>query len=222
MRKIKFAERQYYHIYNRGVDKRAIFQSRSDYERFLYLLWACNDEKPLLNSQFYYRGLASIEEKKRECLVDIIAFCLMSNHYHLLLVPKKENGLSSFMQKVGTGYTMYFNTKQGRSGALFQGTFKAKHVDREEYLSHLIRYIHLNPAELKEPRWEEEGIRKPKETYAFVKNYPWSSHSAYLGEKRFEKILSAPPSFLFDDAKEYEKFVHAWLAKDLAAISSLL
>ncbi|MDO8601012.1 MAG: transposase [bacterium] len=195
--------------------------SRGDYERFLYLLWVCNDKKPLLNSQFHYRGLASIEKREREELVDIVCFCLMSNHYHLLLRQKTDNGISTFMQKIGTGYTMYFNEKQGRNGSLFQGTFKAKHIDQEEYLTHLTRYVHLNPAEIKEPYWKEKGIQNQKTTYEFVKKYPWSSLSDYLGEGRFGAILNPGLlSQLYETSKEYEDFVKSWLSKDLNLISN--
>lgn len=226
MRKTKFTEGEYYHIYNRGVDKRIIFQNRSDYERFLYLLGACNDEKPLLNSQFYYRGSASIvflnqkNSDTRKRIVDIVAFCLMPNHYHLLLKEISMGGISKFLQKVGTGYTMYFNTKYKRSGVLFQGAFKARHIDRDEYLTHLTRYIHLNPAEMKEPYWKKKGIQNRKNTYEFVKQYPWSSLLDYCGEKRFSALLNFELlSEFYETPKEYEHFVKSWLAKDLNFIS---
>lgn len=216
MRKLKFAEGEYYHIYNRGVDKRKIFLDKRDHSRFLYLLYACNDNSALLNSQFYYRGLASIEkEKERDLLVDILCFCLMPNHFHLLLRQRVSGGISNFMQKIGTGYTMYFNTKYDRSGSLFQGTFKAVHIDDSAYLSHLTRYIHLNPAELVESQWKEEGIRNLKKTYTYVKAYPWSSYADYLGEQRFSILLNKSLLGQLYNPKEYEHFTQEWLTKDL-------
>lgn len=212
MRKIVFATDEFYHIYNRGTDKRDVFLHTRDYERFLYLLWACNDKNPVINTSFYYRGFASIDlKKKREQLVDIVCFCLMPNHYHLLLRQKTEGGISLFMQKLGTAYTMYFNTRCERTGVLFQGVFKAAHVDREEYFAHLTRYIHLNPAELREPKWKERGIRKLRETMEFIQAYKWSSCQDYLGSPKFVPILnkaliqelSLPP-------KEYEKYLREW------------
>ena len=162
MRKINFHEDEYYHVYNRGTDKRTIFLEEREYERFLYLLYACNDVNPLLNSQFYYRGFASIVTQidTREKLVNILCFCLMPNHYHLLLQQRVKEGISRFMQKLGTGYTMYFNTKHKRNGVLFQGVFKGIHVEDERYLTHLTRYIHLNPLELKKPDWKKIGVKK--------------------------------------------------------------
>ncbi len=211
MRKLRFAEGEYYHVYNRGVDKRDIFVQKRDYERFLFILFACNDTRPLLNG-----GLASIESiPQRDTVVDIVCFCLMPNHYHLLLRQKSEGGISSFMQKVGTAYTMFFNIKYDRSGALFQGTFKSVHIDEDAYLSHLTRYIHLNPAELNEPGWKENGINKWDSTYAFVKNYPWSSYADYLGAKQFGHILNSElVSDLYDSPQNYEVFMKEWLGKD--------
>lgn len=222
MRKIKFAQDQYYHVYNRGVEKRDIFIDRKDYERFLYLLFACNDTAPLLNSQFHYRGLASIDtyKRQRDVITDICCFCLMPNHFHILLRERVENGISTFMQKFGTAYTMYFNAKRERSGVLFQGTFKAVYIDQESYFRHLIRYIHLNPAELREPAWKEKGIKDWKTTYEFVKNYPWSSYGDYLGKNRFSKILDPKFSSLMDlSIGQQEKFMKEWLTKDAQIIS---
>lgn len=210
------SEEQYSHIYNRGVEKRDIFLDHSDYNRFLYLLFACNDTAPLVNSQFHYRGPTSIVKKKRDLLVDIICFCLMPNHYHLLLRPRKENGIPLFIQKIATGYTMYFNVKRNRSGVLFQGGYKSIQIEDESYLTHLTRYIHLNPAELAEPGWKKFGVRKPKETYEVVKNYQWSSYKDYLGTPRFSPLLNHKIiRTLFLPPKEYESFVQEWVAESV-------
>ncbi len=220
MRKVRFAEGEYYHVYNRGVEKREIFLTQSGYERFLFLLFACNESRPLANAGFYlryYGGLASIEryERKGEALVDIVCFCLMPNHYHLLLRERVTGGISAFMQKLGTAYTMFFNTKYERSGSLFQGTFKAVHVDHQEYLSHLTQYIHLNPVELREPRWKENGILNWEDTYTFVKNYPWSSYGNFLGHARFAQILTTTllPE-LYGDMHPHESLMQEWLKKE--------
>ena len=217
MRKVRLAEGEYYHIYNRGVEKCNVFIDDSDYNRFLFLLAACNDTSPLLNSQFHYRGLASIasiqNRKKRDKLVDIICFCLMSNHFHLLLKQRKDRSISLFMQKLGTGYTMYFNTKRERSGSLFQGTFKAVHIDKQNYLNQLVTYIHLNPIDLVEPKWKENGIQNWQSSYDFARGYRWSSYRDFLRDgSRFKNILSLDIVFeLFGsvstDEKMAKKFV---------------
>ena len=225
MRRITFESGEYYHIYNRGVDKRTIFLDRRDFERFLYLLFACNDTEPLLNSQFYYRGFASIEKypRKRTQLVDILCFCLMPNHFHLILRQRVDSGISLFMQKLGTGYTMYFNIKYKRSGVLFQGVFKAIHIDREEYLTHLTRYIHLNPAELREPQWKKQNIRNRKTILEFVKKYPWSSYQYYLERKRFAPLLATGLiKELFLPPQEYEKFVSEWVPEHADLLSGYI
>ena len=139
----------------------------------------------------------------------------MSNHYHLLLRQRVDGGISKFMQKLGTGYTMYFNTKYQRSGVLFQGVFKAIHIDEETYLTHLTRYIHLNPLEIKEPDWKEKGVKNWKESYKFVQNYPWSSFSDYIGHNRFGPILNKEVMTELYSPSQYEAFTKDWAAKDL-------
>ncbi|MBI2052500.1 MAG: transposase [Candidatus Sungbacteria bacterium] len=216
-RKVPFAEGCYYHIYNRGTEKRDIFLDSKDYERFLYLLLACNDANPILNSQYHYRGFASIEkeEKKRDKLVDIVCFCLMPNHFHIMLKQVKEKGVPLFMQKLGTGYTMYFNVKKERSGALFQGVFKAVHIDKQNYLDRLTTYIHLNPVELIEPRWKENGIKNWQKAQKFSEEYLWSSYCDYIGEGRFKNILSMDiVGKLFGSLHKHKKISKEFLNAD--------
>ena len=214
---------EFYHVFNRGVDKRKVFLTPRNYERFTFLLFACNNVKPFLNSQHSYRGLTSIGnlvEPDRVELVDLICFCLMPNHFHLVLKQKIEKGIPLFMQKLLTGYTMYFNALSKRTGALFQGTYKAVHVENDGYLKHLVRYVHLNPAELKEPKWKARGIANWKSTHNFVKNYYWSSYADYLSEQRFHQILNIKLiGELLDSAQSHEEFVKSWLVKDLGYIA---
>ncbi|MFY9492932.1 MAG: transposase [Minisyncoccia bacterium] len=217
-RKVPFAEGCYYHIYNRGTDKRSVFLDNRDYERFLYLLFACNDVNPISNSQYHYRGFASIQEKERERdkLVDIVCFCLMPNHFHIMLRQAKEKGIPLFMQKLGTGYTMYFNAKEERNGALFQGVFKAVHIDKQNYLDRLATYIHLNPVELIEPKWKEKGIKNWQKAQKFSREYFWSSYQDYIGKGRFKNILSMDVvGELFGFPTSYKKFVKEFLNTDM-------
>jgi len=195
MRKVALTNEEYYHIYNRGVDKRKVFITDRDYERFAFLLAACNDKSPLLNSTFRYRGLASIEDffkgREKNKLVDILCFCLMPNHFHLLLKQVEENGISKFLQKVLTGYTMYFNNRNERSGSLFQGVFKSVHVDHDKYLKHLATYIHMNPLELIYPKWKiGDEIKNLDEAIVSLENYRWSSLSDYSNNKKFQMIMN--------------------------------
>jgi putative transposase len=153
MRKISLAEGEFYHVYNRGTDKRPIFLDDQDFERFLESMIEFNVSDPigsLYQNSFRktkLRGLASKCEEvsgKDEKLVEIIAYCLNPNHFHLLLKQVSEKGIEKYMQRLGTGYTMYFNHKYERTGSLFQGTFKAVHVDSNEYLLHVGAYVNLN------------------------------------------------------------------------------
>ncbi|MDE2001122.1 MAG: transposase, partial [Patescibacteria group bacterium] len=124
-----------YHVLNRGVDKRKIFLDESDYFRFIHDLFEFNDQNPINNVTYHFNGrnnskdLASpyigAERKPRKLLVEILAFCLMPNHYHLLLRPKLDNGISLFMRKLNMGYAKYFNQKYERNGTLFQGRYKS-------------------------------------------------------------------------------------------------
>ncbi len=129
MRKVIFTNKEYYHIYNRGVDKRVIFENKYDYVRFIESMFEFNIDKSI--GSLYKKRLKnkndSISNLQKNCekLVEIIAYCLNHNHYHLLLKQVADGGISKFMHKIGTGYTNYFNEKKDRSGSLFQGSFKA-------------------------------------------------------------------------------------------------
>lgn len=134
---------EYYHVYNRGVDKRVIFSDRKDYERFLKSLTSFNTLEPI--GSIYEHSFEIKKNKVRDkLLVKIICYCLNPNHFHLLLTPVIDGGVEKFMQRLGTGYTMYFNERYKRSGALFQGRYKSKHVADNDYLLYLSAYINLN------------------------------------------------------------------------------
>jgi len=140
MKKIdKFINDEYYHIYNRGADKREIFSRTTDYLRFLKSLKEFNTSTPA-----WKHDLIRGETSNDEPFVDIVAFCLNSNHFHLILKQRQEKGITKFMRKIGTGYTMYFNKKYDRSGVLFQGKFKAVHIDTDEYLLYVSAYVNCN------------------------------------------------------------------------------
>jgi len=143
-RKTIFAIDEYYHIFNRGVDKRIIFADDYDIRRFFKSMIEFNTIDPIgslyLNS---FNRLRGETPKSAEKLIDIIAYCLNSNHFHLILKQSVEGGISEYMKRLG-GYTSYFNNKYDRSGSLFQGTFKSVHVDSNEYLLHVSAYINLN------------------------------------------------------------------------------
>jgi len=149
MRKVVFANEEYYHIYNRGVDKREVFLDDADYVRFLKDLRDFNDD--LIREERLRRQNVAKSELNSESelssdkrLVEIIAYCLNPNHYHLILKQVSKKGIEKFMHKISTGYTNYFNKKYERSGALFQGRFKSVHIDSDEYLLYLSAYVNRN------------------------------------------------------------------------------
>lgn len=222
-RNIDLAPDEFYHIYNRGTDKRKIFQSDRDYERLLALLYACNGDTRVdlkLQGSTLYEFLAL---DRGEDTIDLCAYVLMPNHFHLIVRSRTDGDVSKFMQKIATGYTMYFNTRQERSGALFQGRFKARHVDSDTYLAYLIAYIHLNPVKLIEPQWKEGKIANRKKAEDFLRTYRWSSYQDYLGVERREKVIidkNALPEY-WSAPRSFEAFVTDWLGHDVSLSSSV-
>lgn len=161
MERPQFVNDEVYHIYNRGVEKRDVFTNEKDYFRFIHCLFEFNDTAPAVNLGFHLSKslLKSDFNRPREMLVDILCYCLMPNHYHLLIKQHMDRGITEFMRKLGTGYTNYFNLKYDRVGSLFQGKFKAVHVSKEAHFLYLPHYIHLNPLDLRMPEWREKRIR---------------------------------------------------------------
>lgn len=146
MKPTNFVNREFYHVYNRGVDKRQIFLDQYDIQRFLQSILEFNSAEPI--GSIY--ELSFLREKpqfgrptSKLRLVDIIAYCLNPNHYHLILKQKTGGGISEYMKRLG-GYTKYFNHKYKRSGVLFQGGFKSRHIKTNEYLLHVNAYVNLN------------------------------------------------------------------------------
>ncbi len=146
MRKETFVNGEFYHIYNRGTDKRNIFMDADDFARFLQSMKKFNTMEPIgsiYENSFIKDDQLGSRAPKRGKLVDFIAYCLNPNHYHFILEQLVENGIEKFMQRLG-GYPKYFNKKYKRSGVLFQGKFKARHIDSNEYLLHISAYVNLN------------------------------------------------------------------------------
>ena len=145
MRKITFTAGQHYHVYNRGTDKREIFTDQYDLNRFFEAMKEFNAVEPI--GSIYensFRKKNEIEQIDTKPLVKFVAYCLNPNHFHFLIEQVEEKGIEKFMHRIGLGYTKYYNNKYKRSGALFQGRFKAKHVGSNEYLLHLSAYINGN------------------------------------------------------------------------------
>lgn len=182
----QFIENGYYHIYNRGVEKRKIFLGHQDYSVFLNFL------------KKYLDPDQGSDPKSLTNEVELIAFCLMPNHYHLQAKQISKDGITKLIRAVCTSYVMYFNNKYNRVGTLFQGKYKAVLILDDIYLLHLSRYIHLNPYPGSNP-----------------KSYLYSSYKQYLGENKLnwvkhEEILSYFKTIrktTLKDCTSYESFV---------------
>lgn len=215
MRRENFRPGKIYHIYNRGVDKRVIFNENADKWRFLqamalfnnaksrsHILWQLENQKEGANMRTLKKFFDDRAEKP---LVKIMADCLMDNHYHLLLEEIEENGISTFMHKLGTSYTMYFNKKYDRSGSLFQGPFKAVKVENNRYLKYLLVYINIiNPAELVGIDLnKDKGIEK---AIKFASDYDWSTNKEFLDKRDSFVIDKGIFNNLFQNREEYKEF----------------
>ena len=210
-RKISFSLGEYYHLYNRGVDKRTIFFDNTDRDRFQKLLYICNGVEPVVFRDVEDYELDKI--KRGNPLVSIGAYCLMDNHFHILIKEIEEGGISKFMKKLATGYSMYFNRKNQRTGALFENNFKAKHADDDGYLKYLFSYIHLNPVKLIEPEWKDEGLKDIEKVKKHLLDYRYSSYFDFLGidrmEKNILKVGDFPEYFIENDS--FDKYMDDWL-----------
>ncbi len=206
MRKLALADNPICHIYNRGVEKRNTFIDKDDYLRFIGDMYQFNDSNPTIN---YGRNFNSFGEfpnqRNRNKLVEILAFCLMPNHYHILMHQLVDKGITEFMRKLGTGYTNYFNIKYDRVGPLFQGKFKTVFLKKESHFLYLPHYIHLNPLDLVMPSWRNGKIDNTNKAINFLEKYRWSSLPDYLGKENFPLVFSK--KLVMDLAGGQESFV---------------
>lgn len=213
-----------YHILSRGVDKRKIFLNDQNYFRFIHNLFEFNNSEQVSASfrrsfskshDIARRDIGRERRIERKLLVDIHAFCLMPNHYHLMLSPKVKDGISRFMKKLNMGYAKYFNIKNERKGALFESRYKSILVENESHFIYLPHYIHLNPLDLYMPEWRERKLRNYSRAINFLENYRWSSFPDYIGQNNFPSVTNR--EFLLDvfgGADEYKTRVFE-LLKDL-------
>jgi len=225
-KKPEFINGEIYHIYNRGVEKRDIFQDDSDRHRFVSCLFELNDrkmvkmrtriserlerKKKINNSETCTGGTCANIERER--IVEILAFCLMPNHYHLVVYQLAENGITLFMKKLGNSYVGYFNERHKRKGlgSLFQGQFKAVHVANNDQFLNLASYVFANPIGISDPEWKKEGVSDPKKSIDFLNSYPWSSYLDSIGIKNFPSVTQR--EFLlnsFDDNSSAEENIKA-------------
>lgn len=214
LRRFDFSTGEFYHLYSRGVEHRTIFMDADDYLRFIVLLYVCNSEDEIHVSNFSkWKEFDFFSLPRGKQLVDIGAYCLMPNHFHLLIREISGDGASIFMKKLLTAYSMYFNRKYHRTGALFEGIFKAQHVGDDEYLQYLFAYIHLNPIKLIDSKWKENGIQKKDEAEKYLNSYQYSSYLDYCEIDRREKAILNREEFpeYFATSVAFKDFVSWWL-----------
>lgn len=189
---IPFVNGEIYHLYTRGVDKQNTFEGQRDCRHFLEALFYYQIQNPKPKFSTYRQTkVFPIDSSKK--IVDIICYCLMPNHFHLLVKQLKEGGISELMRKLILSSTKYRNIKHNHQGSLFQVPFKAVHIESDEQFIHTSRYIHLNPL-----------------VSLLVKDltlYPWSSYPAYLDLTNDLKVAKQEILNFFKSPKDYEKFV---------------
>jgi putative transposase len=223
-KKILLISNQIYHVVLRGIDGRLLFEDDRDYYRAIHDLFEFNDIQPAPwhHRQFFKHygvrprsdPLALSQKTKRQprvLLVRVLAFCLMPNHIHLLLEQLRDKGISDFVKKLGGGYATYFNAKYKRQGHLFQGRFKAVHIQTQAQLQTVFVYVHTNPAALVDSNWKEGGVENPSEVIEFIENYKWSSYSDYLGKENFPSVTQRE---LFNQTMPRDKwraYVNDWV-----------
>ncbi len=177
----EYAADQYYHIYNRGANKAVVFHDKDDNVYFLHLLKRYLS--PNIASDRFGRDAKNYHET-----IELISYCLMPNHFHLLILNKEPKGIEQFMRSLTTAYSMYYNKKYQHSGRLFQGTYKATLIDSDAYLQHISRYIHRNPSE--------------------YKTYDFSSYRAIVDDWHVEWLSNKLLDDIFEGSrKEYAEFV---------------
>ena len=204
----QFEEGAFYHVFNRGVEKRNIFLDEQDYNMFLYYLFVYITpleqvliKYPLLPVRLYNKNLHG--------KIDLISFCLMPNHFHFLLRQESIDGVRKLLKQITNAYTLYFNNKYQRVGGLVQGRYKAVMIETDELLIHVSRYIHLNPV-------VSGLVEKPE-------SYKWSNYLEYLGGFC---IINCSIDFVlsyFSSKEKYKRFVDNQIdyAKKLEKIKHL-
>lgn len=198
-----------FHALNRGVEKRDIFLDNQDRARFVHNMYEFNDRKIVRNVARRMKNPGN--RASRDQLVDIHGWCLMGNHYHLLLSERTERGLSQFLMRLNVGYAKYFNEKYKRSGTLFQSKTKRVLISSDKHFLHILHYIHSNPLDFSRDNrsWREGHIRSARKALIYLENYKWSSYPDYIGKKNFPSILTT--SLFSDVLGNYQKAIRDFL-----------
>lgn len=225
------ANGEIYHVVIRAIENLKLFRDEKDYFRMIHDLFEFNDTRPSSSNfrmmhRFRLTGSdpVNLVNKKREKLVEVLAFCLMPNHVHLLIRQLRDGGISKFMKKIGCGYGAYYNQRYKRIGHVFQGRHKRVHMKDDRQLQTVFIYIHTNPVAIIFPKWKERGILDLKRAVRFLENYRWSSYLDYLGGTNFPSLTNR--EFLIEvmgGVDACKEFVNEWLQfkKELADLDKV-
>jgi len=216
-RKIKFTPKEYYHLYSRGVEKRKIFLDTKDHERFMVLLYVMNQPDAFHFTNFLknHKIEEIFDQPKKKSLISILSYALMPNHFHILVYENEEGGISKFMGRLLTAYSMYFNTKYERSGPLFTHPFRSQHISDESQYLWIFSYIHFNAIIIIKKDFNIGETESKSIFEKFLKSYRYSSYHEYSGVDRSEsKILdfSMIPDYLIKNKLDIKKY-QSWLKK---------
>ncbi len=229
-RKVSLACGEYFHIYNRGNSKQEIFFNDRDKERFIKLLYLSNSKRGInFRSDIVEKNIDAWDFEREETLVSIGAWVLMPNHFHIYITSPKpglgeeenKTNITLFMHKLCTSYVKYFNKKYDRKGVLFEGNFKAVHIEKDNQAKYVFSYIHLNPIKLIYPEWKENGIEDMNYALEYLNNYKWSSYHDHRGIIRKEnKILDLKnfPEY-FSNIKDFDSEIFSWLQYEDSLLS---
>jgi len=193
MRKQPLVTGEYYHIYNRGVDKRDIFENRADVQRFVESMIEFNQVETIGSIRNERKHKTEPKALSYQPLVSVVAYCLNPNHFHFVLKQLVDGGIAKFMQKLQAGYTYYFNVKHSRSGSLFQGTFKSQLMASENYFNKIIGYVNKN--------YQVHNIPKNKIHLVVASDYEYENNCFNIvSKKEGREILES-----FDGHKSFKK-----------------
>lgn len=221
MRKEKFTPNEYYHIYNRTIMNVPIFKNDQNANRLKQSMLFANSTISSKIFQFLRDSEKSSEtkfieaiklSKEGEKLVDILCYAIMPDHYHILVKERVDGGIINFVRKCDISITKYINTKNKRRGPIFESLFKSKHVNSNEYLTHLSTYIHLNPLDIISGKeWRNHKLKNWGKIRKKIIDYPWSSLKLFLEDKS-DPVVSGEKSILgqFKNKKDYESFLCEW------------
>jgi len=232
-KKRHFINNVIYHIVLRRIENELLFNDINDYYRAIFYIYECKQAKPVIirerrraRDQFKKMikssgkiNLPELHEnfatrENRDFLVEILLFCLMPNHIHLLIRQLKDAGITKFVQKIAGGYPAYFKNKYKikLKGHFFQDRFSVIPIETEEQLRIVFTYIHTNPIAIIEPEWKEKGIKNIEEAIKFLENYKWSSCQDYLGKKNFPSVTERDFMLkIMSGEKGCREWVEGWL-----------